>query len=199
MAFSYAVERGLTLLGLGEQLVVVVLARPRAPSAGCPLLAGRRRGRGSPGTSPRRPWRRPSRCQASLAMRLFGSLMASPTIGPLTRFSTGPSIMPLERSHSQALSRGGLPNSSRNPPGSSTLRVEQLRRPRARRQAGQAARRAGRPVDGVVQHLGRQPAGQGVRVVDLVVLVPAVRRDRVLVGPRLADRLDHVPRRRSRS
>ena len=52
-------------------------------------------------------------------MRLVGSLMASPTTGPLTRFSTGPSIMLLERSHSQALSRGGLPNRSRKPPGTS--------------------------------------------------------------------------------
>ena len=45
--------------------------------------------------------------------------MASPTTGPLTMFSTGPSIMLLERSHSQTLSRGGLPNRSRKPPGAS--------------------------------------------------------------------------------
>ena len=73
-------------------------------------------------------------------MRLFGSLSASPTIGPLTSARIGPSIRPVPRSHSQALSRAGLPNRSRNPPGSSTLLVEQLGRPRARRQAGQLAR-----------------------------------------------------------
>ncbi len=39
--------------------------------------------------------------------------------GPLTRLSTGPSIRLLLRSHSQALSRGGLPNRSRKPPGTS--------------------------------------------------------------------------------
>ncbi len=46
--------------------------------------------------------------------------------------------------------------------------------------------------DRVKEHLGRQPAGDRVRVVRLVVLVPLVRLDRKLVGPRLADQRDHV-------
>ena len=48
-------------------------------------------------------------------------------------------------------------------------------------------------MDGVVQHLGRQPAGQGVRVVEPVVFVPVVGLVRKLVGPRLADRADELP------
>ena len=71
--------------------------------------------------------------------------------------------------------------------------IEQLGRARLT-PPGSCGLRAGGPVDGVVQHFRRQPAGQGVRVVHVVVLVPLVRDDRVLVGPRFADQLDHVPR-----
>ncbi len=47
--------------------------------------------------------------------------MALASVGPLTRFNACPSITPVLRSHSQALSRGGRPNSARNPSGNSTL------------------------------------------------------------------------------
>ncbi len=46
--------------------------------------------------------------------------MASDTVGPLIRAMTGPNCMPLVRSHSQALSRGGRPKVARKPLGSST-------------------------------------------------------------------------------
>src|SRR5258708_8012140 len=52
--------------------------------------------------------------------------------------------------------------------------------------------RAGGPVESVVERLCRQAAGQGVGVIDLVVLVPAVGDDRLLVDPRLADGEEHV-------
>ena len=51
---------------------------------------------------------------------LPGSAMASPSVGPLTRAMIGPSCKPLERSHSQALSRAGRPNVVKKPLGSST-------------------------------------------------------------------------------
>ena len=40
--------------------------------------------------------------------------MAFETVGPFTSFITGPSTMPVDRSHSHALSRTGRPKSSRN-------------------------------------------------------------------------------------
>ena len=46
--------------------------------------------------------------------------MASASVGPLTRAITGPSCIPLVRSHSQALSRAGRPKVVKNPLGSST-------------------------------------------------------------------------------
>ncbi len=52
-------------------------------------------------------------------MALLGSLMASPTVGPLTSAMTGPSCRSLLRSHSQALSRAGRPRLARKPSGSS--------------------------------------------------------------------------------
>ena len=56
----------------------------------------------------------------SLVSSLPGSAMASPRVGPLTRAMIGPSCKPLERSHSQALSRAGRPNVVKKPLGSST-------------------------------------------------------------------------------
>ena len=56
----------------------------------------------------------------SLATSLLGSPMASLMVGPLTRAMTGPSWRPLDRSHSQALSRAGRPKVVRKPLGSST-------------------------------------------------------------------------------
>ncbi len=47
-------------------------------------------------------------------------------------------------------------------------------------------------MDRIEQHLGRQTPSVEVRVVDVVVLVPLVRRDRMLIGARLADRLDEL-------
>ena len=124
---------------------------------------------------------------------MSGSAIASPIVGPLTRAMTGPSCRPLDRSHSQALSRAGRPKVVRKPLGSSTPESGSS----AARVPGGDARelrdRAGHPVDGVVEDLGRQPPGGRVRVVDLVVLVPLVRRDRELIRPRLADQPDDVP------
>ena len=56
----------------------------------------------------------------SLATAFSGSLMALPTVGPLTRAITGPSCRLLVRSHSQALSRAGRPRLPRKPSASST-------------------------------------------------------------------------------
>ena len=50
-------------------------------------------------------------------------------------------------------------------------------------------------IDRVVQHFGRQAPGDGVRIIDLVVLVPAVGDERKLVGPRLDDQLDRCAAR----
>ena len=73
-------------------------------------------------------------------------------------------------------------------------RVGQGRRPDPRR------RRRGTSTTSPVtrytlssKHLGRQPTGQGVRVVHLVVLVPLVRGDRELVRPRRGDQPHDVP------
>ena len=52
--------------------------------------------------------------------------------------------------------------------------------------------RTGREINGIEQHLGGQAPGQGVRVVDSVILVPFVGGDGELVGPALADGFDHV-------
>ncbi len=49
---------------------------------------------------------------------IAGSAIASAMVGPLTSVMIGPSIMPLERSHSHELSRAGRPNNSKNPLGS---------------------------------------------------------------------------------
>ena len=91
---------------------------------------------------------------------LAGSAMASPRVGPLTRAMIGPSCKPLERSHSQALSRAGRPKVVKKPLGSSTPESGKA----AARVPGGDARelrdRAGDPVDRVEQDLGRQPAGQ---------------------------------------
>ena len=54
----------------------------------------------------------------SLEMALFGSLIASPTVGPDMSAITGPRLTSLLRSHSHTLSRAGLPKLVRNPSGS---------------------------------------------------------------------------------
>ena len=51
-------------------------------------------------------------------MAFCGSLMASPTVGPDIRAMTGPRLTSLLRSHSQTLSRAGLPKLVRKPSGS---------------------------------------------------------------------------------
>src|SRR5262249_4356422 len=66
--------------------------------------------------------------------------------------------------------------------------IQQLGSPDAARLTGKLRHGAGGPVDGVKQHLGRQPARQGVRVVDLVVLIPLIGGDGVLIDARLANR-----------
>ena len=119
--------------------------------------------------------------------------MASPRVGPLTRAMIGPSCKPLDRSHSQALSRAGRPNVVKKPLGSSTPESGNA----AARVPGGDARelrdRAGDPVHRVEQDLGRQPAGRGMRIVDLVVGIPLVGLDRQLIRARLADQPHHVP------
>ena len=132
-------------------------------------------------------------------MRLFGSLMASPTIGPLTMAEDRPELHAAGPLALAGAFADRLAEQFEEAARQLDVAVEQLRRPRARRQARQLRLRAGRPVDRVVQHLGRQPAGDGVRVVDVVVLVPLVGGDRELVGAALADRLDQLAARRSRS
>src|SRR5690606_24743789 len=51
---------------------------------------------------------------------------------------------------------------------------------------------AERTIDGIEQHFRRQTAGDGVRVVDFVVGIPAIGGDRKLVRSRLADQLHDV-------
>ena len=118
--------------------------------------------------------------------------MASPSVGPLTRAITGPSCMPLERSHSQALSRAGRPKVVRKPLGSSTPESGRAAA-RVPGNAGELRHRAGHPVDRVQQDFGRQPPGGRVRVVDLVVGVPRVGLDRELVRPRVQISAHEVP------
>ncbi len=129
----------------------------------------------------------------SLVSSLPGSAMASPRVGPLTRAMIGPSCKPLDRSHSQALSRAGRPNVVRKPLGSSTPESGKAAARVPGRDARELRGRARDPVHRVEQHLGRQPAGHRMRVVDLVVGVPLVRLDRQLIGPRLADQPHDVP------
>ncbi len=61
------------------------------------------------------PWAETSRVSS-----LAGSASASARVGPLTRAMIGPSCIPLDRSHSQALSLAGRPKVVRKPLGSST-------------------------------------------------------------------------------
>ena len=130
----------------------------------------------------------------SFAIAFSGSLIASPTVGPLTSAITGPSCRLLDRSHSQALSRAGRPRLPRKPSAARRRRRAALRPalPVAAPANDEVA--PGRAVDRVVQHFGRQPPGEGVRVVDLVVFVPLVGGDRELIRARLADQLHHVAR-----
>ena len=71
--------------------------------------------------------------------------------------------------------------------------IGKQRRPRTRRQARQLAQRTGHLVDRIVEHLGRQSPSHGVRIIDVVVLVPFVRLDRKLIRAALADGLDCGP------
>ncbi len=79
----------------------------------------------------------------NLLMRLVGSLMALPTMGPFTRLRTEPNIMVEERSHSQALSRAGLPNCTKKPPGTSAVESSSCA---ARAPGGRPGRRVNEPV-----------------------------------------------------
>ena len=128
----------------------------------------------------------------SFVSSFLGSAIASPIVGPLTRAMTGPSCSPLVRSHSQALSRGGRPKVVRKPLGSSTPESDSSAARVPGATPGNFETAPSTREDRVVEHLGRQPAGDRVRVVRLVVLVPLVRLDRELVRPRLADQRDHV-------
>ena len=126
-------------------------------------------------------------------VRSAGSEMAASTVGPLIRAMTGPSCKPLVRSHSQTLSRAGRPRFARKPSGRLTPESGRA----AARVPGRHARNprdgTGDAVDRVVEHFGRQPPGHGVRIVDVVVLVPAIGLDGKLIGPRAADQPQHVP------
>ena len=53
----------------------------------------------------------------SFRIAFSGSAIAPPRVGPLTRAITEPSLSSLDRSHSQALSRGGRPRLFRKPSG----------------------------------------------------------------------------------
>ncbi len=86
--------------------------------------------------------------------------MASAIVGPLISAITGPNCMPLERSHSQALSRTGRPNVARNPLGSSTPESGSSAARVPGFTPGNFDWRAGGRVDRVVQHFGRQAAGE---------------------------------------
>ena len=55
-------------------------------------------------------------------------------------------------------------------------RIGQGRGTRSHRHARYPRDRTGGAVDGVVEHFGRQPPGDGVRIVDPVVSVPAIAR-----------------------
>jgi len=85
-------------------------------------------------------------------------------------------------SHWAALERqrGLYPTPQSLPPlaAAAGLEIEELRCPRPRWKTRQLRHRSRRPIDGVEEYLGRQSAGQGMRVVDLVVGVPSVRRNR---------------------
>ena len=71
--------------------------------------------------------------------------------------------------------------------------VRQRRRPRPLRIARKPGRRADDGMEGVVEGLRREAAGEGMRVVDLVVVVPAVVVHRQPVRPRGADLGEDVP------
>ena len=179
---------------------VVLVDRPRSLS-GTPAISGGGRG---PVQDPQEQLvdqlrGRPAPAATSRRSRCSGSAIASPIVGPLTSAMTGPSCRPLARSHSQALSRAGRPKVVRKPLGSSTPESGSSAARVPGGDAGDLRHRASDAIDGVVEHLGRQPPGEGVRVVDLVVLVPLVRRDRELIRPRLADQPHRRGARRSRS
>ena len=70
----------------------------------------------------------------------------------------------------------------------------QLRRACSRRDTGQLRLCASNLEDGIVQHLRLQAAWHGVRVIDLVILVPFIGYDGELVGARFADVTDDLLR-----
>ena len=72
-------------------------------------------------------------------------------------------------------------------------RIGQGRGPRSHRHAGYPRDGTGDAMDRVVEHFGRQAPGNRVRIVDLVVVVPAIDVDGKLVGPRAANQPQHVP------
>src|SRR5262249_45452358 len=63
----------------------------------------------------------------------------------------------------------------------------------AGRDAGEFRLCAGDSIHAIEQYFRGEPAGDGVRVIDLVVFVPFVRDDGELVRPRLTDHLQNVP------
>src|SRR5262249_41596168 len=70
--------------------------------------------------------------------------------------------------------------------------VKYLGCPRAWGQSRQFGRGPRRPVDRVVEHLGRQSASYRVGIVQVVALVPLIGDDGELVRPGLADGLDQL-------
>lgn len=71
--------------------------------------------------------------------------------------------------------------------------VEQLRGPGARELHRETRLTAGHLMHRVVQNLGRNTPGQGMREIDLVVGIPGVGVERELIGPGLADLSENVP------
>src|SRR5690606_27540643 len=76
--------------------------------------------------------------------------------------------------------------------GERDARVGKFRGAESGRDSGNPRLGSRRHVDGVKQDFGRQASWLRARIVDLVVLVPRVRGDRMLVGSRLADGAQHV-------
>src|ERR1043166_6396567 len=126
----------------------------------------------------------------SLAMALVGSLMAVEMVGPLSSARTEPRRISLLRSHSQALWRAGRPRVASRPLPTSVAASASW----VARWPGLAPGICG--VLPVTRKTARKsaPTGDGMGIIDLVVLVPFGWTNGELIGARLADKLHQVLR-----
>ena len=135
--FSYASNGLLLGLELGHLGGVVRLAGLEGLQADLHLAGPSAGGSGRRGTSPRPPCASSFSSCTSLASRLFGSLDGVGDDRAVDQVQDRPELHAARRARTRRRSRGRLAEQVEEPAGQIDVAVEQLRGPRARRQARQ--------------------------------------------------------------